>query len=107
VKKLYFPSRKHVGHRRVSYLGLHAVECVRALIGGLIAVLVQRQIPVDDTGVRIAIRSSLELPDGFVIYVQHTHRASLGTIGVMSGARMRLCDTPSREIARPLDGLIH
>lgn len=112
-KKLYFPSRKHVGHRRRSYLW----DCVlvtgfgTAWIGGLIAwsVYSGRSIGwllVFGFAIPFFVWNCLM---GFVIYVQHTHPrvAWYDRRDEWSANAGYATTTVHVKLMRPLDGLIH
>jgi omega-6 fatty acid desaturase (delta-12 desaturase) len=112
-KKLYFPSRKHVGHRRVSYFW----DCVlvsafgAAWIGGLVTWSVYSgrslwAILLFGFCIPFFVWNCLM---GFVIYVQHTNPrvAWYERRDEWSANAGYATTTVHVKLVRPLDGLIH
>jgi len=112
-KKLYFPNRKHVGARRLSYIwdGLLVSAFAALWIGGLTlwGVHSGRSISsllVFGFGVPFFLWNCLM---GFVIYVQHTHPrvAWYERRDEWSANAGYATTTVHVKLKRPLDGLIH
>jgi acyl-lipid omega-6 desaturase (Delta-12 desaturase) len=112
-KKLFFPSRNHVGHRRGTYLW----DCVlisgfgAAWIGGLVAWSLYSgrslwALLVFGFAIPFFVWNCLM---GFVIYVQHTHPrvAWYDRRDEWSANAGYATTTVHVKLVRPLDGLIH
>ena len=112
-KKLMFPSRKHVKHRRVSYTfdGLLVTAFGVAWIGGLVAWGLY-----SGKSIVVLLIFGFLVPFlvwnclmGFVIYVQHTHPrvAWYERRDEWSANAGYATTTVHVKLKRPLDGLIH
>ncbi|HMK86585.1 MAG TPA: fatty acid desaturase [Steroidobacteraceae bacterium] len=112
-KKLYFPNRKHVGHRRVSYIA----DCL--LVSGFAVIWIGGLViwgHYSGKSVASLLIFGFALPFfvwnclmGFVIYVQHTHpRVPWYDRREEWSANAGYATTTVHvKLRRPFDGLIH
>lgn len=112
-KKLYFPSRKHVNHRRGTYLADCALVTGFGLawVGGLVGWALHSGRPLWPLlafgfAIPFFVWNCLM---GFVIYVQHTHPrvAWYDRRDEWSANAGYATTTVHIKLKRPLDGLIH